>query len=223
MSAITEIINELQDSAHVIVDIPTRDGEHRRLTSVFKKREAPQFELVFPPNFLQFEDIELGTKCRLAVKHYDNAINLLAKVDVIDGDRTLLLTAMESISPESLRDYFRVTMNVPIQASHTPGPREVHAPWELTGNTVDMSGGGVLAFLPAKPINKSRIQLLIELPDHSEPVICVAHVVRTYRMRKQRYQVAFHFDEIDRKARDQIISSCLQEQRRQLRDNISVD
>jgi len=205
------------------VDIPIKEGEDQRLNCILKKTQSPSFKLFFAPNTLPRDTLEYGTSCRLVVKHGDSSINLNVRLDEADGDRSLLFTALESISPESLREYFRVMISVPIRASYQPGPREKNDAWELTGNTIDLSGGGVLAIFPGKPANNSRIQLKIDLPGQSAPVICKVRVVRTYRLRKNRFQVAFNIVAIEGKARDILISCCLQEQRRQLRDKVRVE
>lgn len=224
MSGIIDIINQLNENAKATIDIPLKTGEVQRTNCILKKQNAPEFKLLFPPDFLHLDQIIDESKCRLIVKHGDSAINLNVRLDGADGERTLLFTALESISPESLREYFRVMISTPVRASYQPGPREIkHQPWELAGHSIDLSGGGVLALFPGKPANTNRIQLEIDLPGQPHPVLCRARVVRTYRMRKKRYQVAFYFEEIEGKARDVIISCCLQEQRRQLRDKVRVE
>jgi c-di-GMP-binding flagellar brake protein YcgR len=224
VSAIAEIITELNNNANATVDIPVKKGESTRLKCLLKKTESPEFKLLFPPDTFTDQSPEIGASCRLTVKHGAASVNLKITIDDISGDRTLFCTAIESINPESLREYFRVMISAPIQASYLPGPREIKIrAWKLEGNTIDLSGGGLLALFSAKPSNTKRIQLEIDLPDQQTPVICQAMIVRTYRMRKKRYQVAFHFEEINGKARDAIISCCLQEQRRQLRDNVRIE
>ncbi len=224
MAGITEIINQLNHNAMATVDIPLKEGEDQRLNCIFKKTDAPSFSLVFAPNALSSVTIEDETNCRLIVKHGDSAINLNIRIDAVKNDRTMECTALESISPESMREYFRVMISAPIRAAYKPGPREIkNKSWQLSGNTIDLSGGGVLALFSEKPANTNRIQLEIDLPDQQTPVVCTAKVVRTYRLRKKRFQVAFNITEIEGKARDIIISSCLQEQRRQLRNKVRVE
>jgi len=224
VSGISEIINQLNENATATVDIPSETGEVQRLNCLLKKTEAPGFKLLFPPNFLQLDQLKYGSDCRLIVKHGEGAVNLNVRLEEADGDRALLFTALESISPESLREYFRVMVSTPVRASYQPGPREIkNQPWKLAGHSIDLSGGGVLVLFPEKPANTNRITLEIDLPGQQSSVVCQARIVRTYRMRKKRYQVAFNIEEIDGKARDLIISCCLQEQRRQLRDKVRVE
>ena len=127
-------------------------------------------------------------------------------------------TLRETGIPVSLREYFRVMVSTPIVASFEPASEDSRQrPWQVNGMTVDLSGTGVLAVFPAEFENRNHIFLDITLPDSDKRVDCVAHVVRTKKLRKSRYQIALHFDAITRKNRDCIITACLQEQRRQLR------
>lgn len=188
------------------------------------KKDAPIIELVFPPNSWDEAQLAMGEDCNLAVEHDGQTINIIARLDEVSGNRRLQFTAREPISPESLRDYFRVLTNVPIEASYIAGPREVKAKtWKMIGTTVDLSGSGVLAVFAEKPATTQNIQLIMTMPEEESDIVCLAEVVRTYRLRKNRYQVAFHFTVISSKTRDQVISFCLQEQRRQLRENVETN
>ncbi len=224
MPGITDIINELDDRANVVIDIPIQDGEDQRLNCLLRKREAPQLALFFPPKALAELDLKEDTRCRLAIRHHDNTLNVVATITAQENDRTLLLTAMESVNPSSMREYFRVTIDLPLRASFTPkqGPGHPQA-WTLEGRTVDLSGSGVLAMFKEKPRNRNGIELAFKLPERNNTILCQANIARTYRLRKHRFQVAFHFEQIDQKDRDLIIACCLQEQRRQLREKVRID
>lgn len=224
MSNIATILEKLKDGANTVIDFPDRNGEDLRYNSVFKPSEGNRFELIFPPDSWKESDLEMGVECLLAVKHKGNTVNLVARLDDLVNERRLAFTAKESVRPEALREYFRVSMNIEIQASYLPGPKEVaRKPWKMMGTTIDLSGGGVLALMPEKPLNQKRIMLDLKLPEPQGTVHSLAHVVRTYRLRKKRFQVAFHFDDMEQKTRDAIIAGCLQEQRRQLRENVQVE
>lgn len=224
MSGIAEIITQLDDRAMATVDIPLAEGEDQRLNCILKKAATPSFKLIFPSNTLPLDRLEYGRNCRLIVKNSGSQVNLNVRLDEADDDRTLIFTAVESINPEMLREYFRVMISAPVRASYQPGAKEIkNKSWELNGHTIDISGGGVLALFPGKPGNSKRINLEISLPNQQEPIVCQAKIVHTYRMRKKRYQVAFTFEHLEGKTRDIIISCCLQEQRRQLRDKVRVE
>jgi c-di-GMP-binding flagellar brake protein YcgR len=224
VARIIEILERINDKAATLVDLPGKNGENYRCKAVLLKKDAPVVELVFPPDSWEESSLMLGANCQLAVEHEDRTITLIACLDTVSGHRRLQFTAREPVSPESLREYFRVLINVPIEASYIAGPREVKAKtWKMIGTTIDLSGSGVLAVFAEKPPTTHNIQLVLSLPGEETPIVCLADVVRTYRLRKNRFQVAFHFGVVSSKTRDQIISCCLQEPRRPLRANVLTE
>lgn len=221
MAKIDEILDKLNDNAPTMVDLPSDRGEALRCNALLIKRESPLLELLFPPNSWTESDLKIGSYCNLVVDHKGLTVNLIARLDSVVGNRRLHFTAREPVSPEALRDFFRVSVNTQIEASYIAGPQEVKTQtWKMVGTTIDLSGSGVLALFPEKPPSTSRIQLIISMPDEEPPIVCLANVVRSYRLRKSRYQVAFHFENVTAKTRDQLICFCLQEERRQLRENV---
>jgi c-di-GMP-binding flagellar brake protein YcgR len=221
VARIDDILNKLNDNAQVVVDIPSNKGETVRCKALLVKKESPLFELVFLPNSWEADDLKIDANCNMVIDHKGDTINIIARLDSIGGPRRINFIAREPVSPETLRDYFRVSTNLPIEASYIAGAKEVNAQtWKMIGTTIDLSGSGVLALFAEKPASNNRIQLIITLPNEEEPVVCLANVIRTYRLRQKRYQVAFHFENITTKTRDVIVSYCLHEERRQLRENV---
>ncbi len=224
MSSITELINSLQDSASVLTSLPIKSGDATRLNCVYIKDQAPQFRLVFPPDALPTDQLDAQSQFKLSVKQENTSVTLNARIESIEDDRTLRVVATEPIDPKLLREYFRVTFRSPIKATYEPNPEETQSQaWKLYGETIDISGGGVLAIFPKEPQNRHNINLELLLPNKEEPMLCVAKIIRCRRLRKKRYRVAFEFDKIGNKTRDIIISFCLQEQRRQLRNKVRID
>lgn len=224
MSKIEKIIDNLNDGAHVVIDLPIGDQDTHRLNAAFQKDEGLEFELFFPPDSWNIEELQLGLNCQLTVKHKGGDVNLIAELDKVVSDRRLSFIAREPIKPEALREFFRVTTNVPIEIGYAPGPKEVKTKaWKMVGTTVDLSGSGVLGLFAGKPPSENRINISIEDPASETKILCTGDVVRTYRMRKKRFQVAMHFNAVDQVTRDRLIAFCLQEQRKQLREKIQVE
>jgi hypothetical protein len=223
VARIDDILNKLNDNSHVIVDIPSYKEEAIRCKALLIKKEPPLLELLFLPNSWIADDLKIGSNCNMVIDHKGNSVNLIARLDSVAGERRLHFTAREPVAPEALRDFFRVSTNLPIEASYVAGVKEINAQtWKMAGTTIDLSGSGVLALFAEKPPSNNRIQLVITVPNEAPPIVCLANVVRAYRLRQNRYQVAFHFDNISGKTRDQIVSFCLQEERRQLRENVRI-
>lgn len=221
-SNIIDTIRRISDSEMAEIDLSTKNGQIVRLNCIFKESEAPSFFLVFPPKTLP-EDIETSKSCPVAIKSKNVAVTITAKIEAISGDRTLELHAQKQVNPESLREYFRVDSKVPIIADyHQESLDGKSQSWTLEGKTLDISGSGILTILPEEPLNKHKIELRLSLNSGHDVVSCTGHIIRTKRLRRGRYQVAFHFDCVKPKNRDAIISFCLQEQRNQLRDKVQT-
>jgi c-di-GMP-binding flagellar brake protein YcgR len=221
VARIDDILNKLNDNAHVVVDLPSNKEESIRCKALLIKKDSPRLELVCLPNAWEVDDLRIGANCNMVIEHKGGTVNLIARLDSIAGPRRLHFIAREPVSPETLRDYFRVSTKLPIEASYIAGPKEVNAQtWKMIGTTIDLSGSGVLALFAEKPASNNRIQLIITVPNEEAPIVCLANVVRTYRLRQKRYQVAFHFENISVKTRDLIVFYCLHEERRQLRENV---
>lgn len=219
---ITKAIKRIPDSESAEIDIRTKVGKTLRLKGVYKESDSPQFFLVFPPKKLP-EDIDTEKLCPISIKTAKSSLTLSAKILSINGDRTLELLAKDTVKPESLREYFRVDTKIDIVASYTPKSEEERTgPWELTGKTLDISGSGILSILPEEPQSKHKIELTLTINNGKDSISCIGHVVRTKRLRRGKYQVAFHFDTMKPKERDAIISFCLQEQRSRLRNKVNT-
>lgn len=219
-NSIITIVRSIKDSELAKLRITGDDGEMIHLNGIYKKSEAPCFFLVFAPQTMP-KDLEVNQKCSVAINRNGTAeepVMLSTAIESFKSDRSLEMRALDTIDPVSLRDYFRVMMSAPIIASFQPTSDDSRQqPWQYHGMTVDLSETGVLAVFPVEFENKDNILLDITLPDSNKRIDCIAHVVRTKKLRKSRYQIALHFDTITRKNRDFIITSCLQEQRRRLR------
>ncbi|RPH38819.1 MAG: PilZ domain-containing protein [Desulfobulbaceae bacterium] len=168
----------------------------------------------------------MAQHCAISIRNHDEdtaPLSLNAKIEEIIGDRTLELTAKSSIDPTSLREFFRVAIHVPVVISFEPeSDDDLERKWSLSGETLDISGSGLLALFSEDCQDRQRIKIAIELSSPQASVVCVGHVVYTRRVRKGRWHIALHFDDIASKHRDIIISNCLYEQRRQLKETLQT-
>ena len=195
-ASITKIIKKIADSESAEIDITTANGQIIRLNCIYKESDAPGFFLVFPPKILP-DNIDKEQYCSISIKNGRASLTLTAKILKITGDRTIELSAKNTINPESLREYFRVDTKVAVKVWFDPASPEAKIqPWILEGQTLDISASGLLAILPGEPQTKHRISIEISLNDSDKNIKCLGHIVRCKRLRKGRFQVAFHFDSI---------------------------
>jgi len=218
---IIAIVNSIPDRQPATVTLTDLDGKRRQIACVFKESDAPSFFLLFAPDTLP-SDISKEWRCIFVSKDQDGkAITFSAKIIDITSTRVIELTANKSIRPEDLREYFRVNIKASIEVYYDPEPSdENEQPFELGGETVDISQTGVLTILPEECKQSKRLTLELNLPNPAEIVICSGRVVRAKRIRKNRWLTSFQFDNISPKAKDIIAKNCFSEQRRQLRENI---
>jgi hypothetical protein len=221
-ASISETIKKLSDSDIAKIDIPTVTGQTIRLNCIYKESDSPSFFLVFPPKKLP-ENIDIDQPCLVSINTGQTTLTLSAKITNIKGDRTLELTAQSRVKPENLREYFRVDTKVFINASFDPeSSSSRYRPWSFDGETLDISGSGVLAIFPGEPQNKHQINLFIDVRGDQKYIECLGHIVRIKRLRRGKYQISFHFDHISPKDKDSLISYCLKEQRNRLREKIQT-
>ena len=221
LSSIVDIIKKIQDSQAAEIKMQLLNGNSEQLKCIYKESIAPHFFLVFPPKQLP-TNIDTNLSCLVVVKDEERSVTFQAGIETIKGDRILEMFAQRPIDPTTMRNYYRADMRTNISASYEPGPEERAQAWTFAGETIDLSGGGALAIFPAEFPNKQRILLHINLPSTDKNIHCAAHVIRMIRLRKERWQIALQFDNLSQKEKDFIVSCCLSEQRRQLRERIQT-
>jgi hypothetical protein len=220
-STITHLLKSIADNQPARISLTTATGETLHLDCIYKEGLVPpRFFLVFPPKSLP-KEIDLSQQCLVSIHNTDEdttPLSLNAKVEEVIGDRTLELTGKRNIDPTTLREFFRVAIYTPVTIGSAPGFHEDRSrQWSIKGETLDISGSGLLALFDEECKERQHVAITLELPSPQGSVSCIGHVIYTRKARKGRWQIALHFDEIANKQRDLIISNCLFEQRRQLK------
>lgn len=219
---ISNVVKSIKDSHSAQVRIFTTSGDEIFLDCVYKEDIAPHFFLAFPPKVIP-DNLDLSRSVPIALKGAQPPLTINANIEDIHGDRTLYLMATEALDPTTLREFFRVDLNTKIIASFEPfDVDDKDNSWEITGETIDVSGTGILAIFNKELKNKQDIRLDIYLDYYNDYIKCEAHIVKMTRLRKEKYRVAFHIDKISPKDRDKIITCCLHEQRKLLRDRVQI-
>lgn len=213
------LVKSIRDSEVAKLTVHTTTGAELILDCVYKESVAPNFFIVptageFPTN------IDVNHPCTLSIhSNSGESLALAAKIAEITSRRSIELTAAKTIDPASLREYFRVDIRLPITISFkTKSDEESPRNWTLHGHTLDLSATGVLGLFPDECRTRQDIIIEIRLANPKTNIVCTGHVVRTYRTRSGRWHIALHFDDFVQGERDTIISNCLWEQRRQLRE-----
>jgi hypothetical protein len=152
-------------------------------------------------------------------------VSLEAMIVKVANRQTLQMVVRKSISHEQMREFFRVdtVTNVISKSFHTELFSDTNQPWSIEGQTVDISGSGILAIFDEKPQSDHQVRLEITIPSiEADTITVLAHQVRGQQLHDGRYEIAYHFDDITIEDRDKIIGCCLVIQRKMLRLKINI-
>lgn len=226
MTSDIQLLETIPDAKPVRVFLPiTGKSERYRASCVFEKSTPPKFNLLFKPGVLPTHMVDTTATCLINVDMGGPNLSIAARIKNIASEQILHMILEKSISHEQMREFFRVdaTTRVISSSFHPEFFDNNGEPWSIKGNTVDISGSGILASFTEAPPAAQQVRLEITLPT-SEPEVLsvVAHAVRTQKTGENSYEVAYHFDDIDPEDRDKIIGCCLIIQRKLLRLKVQV-
>jgi len=221
-SSLNNLVKSLQDNQPASIQLSTTAGYAVSIDCVYKESHAPSFFLVVPPGSIP-ADVDTSAPCLVTLQDETGAsFAITARILEVASERSIELTATKAIDPVSLREYFRVDLRTSITISYETMDPGSSRNWSLKGQTIDISGSGVLGLFAEEPHNSQSLFIDIRLTHPEKLIHCIGHVVRTNRLRGGRWQIALHFDNITGKDRDSIITNCLWEQRRQLRERVQT-
>ncbi len=225
-----DILEKIPDKKPVRVFLPLKNKEEtHRAQAVFEQGGDCQFRLLFAPGELP-KEVDTAREALIRVDMGGPTTSIEAHIrKMADSGQVLELELTKSVSHEQMREFFRVdaaTSVVSKPFTNTHFATDQH--WEIAGESIDISGSGILVTFKEKIPESKFISLQITLPTENEQtgendvVEIVAHQVRSYRLEGGGYQVAFHYDDISDEDRDKIIGSCLILQRKMLRLKVRV-
>jgi hypothetical protein len=227
MTTNTDILQNIPNGKPVRIFLPLlHSADLIRALALFQQTEPPKFSLIFKPGMLPVEEIDIQRPCIISIDMGGPAISLEAMIQQIANRQTLQMIVRKSISHEQMREFFRVdaVTRVISKSFHTELFSDTNAPWSTEGQTVDISGSGILAIFDQKPQGDHQVRLEITTPTIEPDTIKVlAHQVRSQQLHDGRYEVAYHFDDITPEDRDKIIGCCLVIQRKMLRLKVQVN
>ena len=226
MATNNEILHDIPDSKPVRVFLPLKNSKDRfRIQGVYQKSAPPVFSLFFKVGSLPVEAIDTKQPCIISIDMGGPSISLEANITKITNPQQLVMTALKAMSHEQMREFFRVDAVTSVIGRSFPSSVKTgkKQEWTLRGETIDISGSGILATFTERPPDDKQITLEITLPtDEPEVVTVLARPVRTVNTAKNQYDIAYHFEEISTEDRDKIIGCCLEIQRRLLRLKVKV-
>lgn len=227
MSSDINILQNIPRGKPVRIFLPLLNRpDHVRAQSLYQETEPPKFSLIFKPGILPIEELDLKMPCIISIDMGGPTISLEAMIQKVANHQTLQMIVRKSISHEQMREFFRVdtVTSVISKSFHTELFSNKNEPWSTKGQTVDISGSGILAIFDEKPQADRQVKLEITVPSiEKDKIKALAHQVRVQQLHDGRFEVAYHFDDITTEDRDKIIGSCLVIQRKMLRLKVKVN
>jgi len=226
MSTDPNILETISNGKAVRIFLPLLDRKERvRAHCVCRDINPPKFSLIFKPGLLPLDDIDTRQPCIVSIDMGGPTLSLEAMIQEIVNPQTLQMILQKSISHKQMREFFRIDAVTRVISSsfHTQFVNQNSEPWSMQGETIDLSGSGILAIFPKPPPSEKQVQLEIYIPSaEPEMIKVIAHQVRVQQQNDGRYEVAYHFDDIAVEDRDKIIGCCLVLQRKLLRLKVQV-
>lgn len=200
--------------------------ENERLRCFYGKGEPPGFTLIFPDGVLAADQVDTTRICVVMFDFIDQTITVTAAISAIKDSSTLELVAQETTTHTQARNYFRVDATTRVAASSVV-PKEMAREgesWRLLGDTIDLSGSGLLCSF-SEPLDKgTKVRIELTLPTQDiEIIMAFGHVVRCRKIEEHLYHIALHFDVIDSESQDKIMACCFELQRRYLRMRVRLE
>ena len=223
MSEESKILDKIDDDKPVRIFLPVKESsELLRSQCLYQKAEPPRFSLLFRAGCLPIEEIDQKKSCLITIDLGGPAVSLQAKILEVVDEQTLAMVLEKSVSYAQMRQYFRVDAATEVVCKSIT--REDSAlGWSVAGETVDISGIGLLVIFPEDPPEHHQCRLEITIPAPSPQVIrAMARRVRSRRRGDGSYEVAYHFIDISGRHRDAIIGCCFTLQRKQLQLKVRV-
>lgn len=159
------------------------------------------------------------------IESTDQTLSVAAVICALEPPCVLKLSAKDAVAHNQTRNYFRVDATTRVAASSII-PEELAREgenWRLLGDTIDLSGSGLLCAF-GEPMEKgSKVRIELTLPSREGYTIkAFGHVVRCKKIEEGLYHTALHFDMIDSESQDKIMACCFELQRRYLRMRVRL-
>ena len=199
--------------------VPGINGDILRLDCIVQITKPPRLEVTFMPNQVKTEDIDTEKECMVTLDIGGPTVTLKTSIENIVSNRKLELINIESVNHAQKREYFRIDANVPVDAHNLPSQET----FIYEGESINISGSGVLITLPERvPVDK-KLKLRINIPEpEAMSIECIAQVVRCDEGKDNDFIIALHFYTIEEEDQDAIIAFCMAQQRKQLRLKVLV-
>lgn len=227
MPSLDTFLPTIKDGMAVRASVPlVGSTEHERWHCFYGKGTAPNFFLSFPDGSLPEERVDKTRNCLVAFDFPHQSILVTAIIQGIEGPHSMELIAKDTVTHSHTRNFFRMDASTPVAAFSCSDDSEEEETnqWRMHGDTIDLSGGGLLCSFSDPLPPGTRIKIELTLPTRNMELISAqGHVVRCSKINEELYHIAIHFDLIDSENQDKIMACCFELQRRYLRMRVRLE
>jgi hypothetical protein len=213
------VLDHLKEYRVVKVLLPLLGGGQAAYDGVARVINAPQFEITFLPDQLNYDELSHDGFCRVSFDVAGEETSLKAKINSKLSDVKLLLEMVDSYTYTQKREYFRIDADLSVSFwladEESPQARFVKT-------SVNISGGGLRLPVADALATGTRVGLEIVIDEPQPAVVeCIAEVVGCHKVAGES-QLGLRFVDLEEEGQDAIIAYCLAEQRKQLRLKVKV-
>ncbi|MCF8025535.1 MAG: PilZ domain-containing protein [Desulfobacteraceae bacterium] len=216
---VDQYLTNLPEKTPVAVNVPVIAGDVLKCDAVAVLEQPPVLEVLFPPGVLPEPDrIDTAADCLVFIETGE-IVTLICTIEEIPLSDFIRVTVRNVIQHAEKREFFRGTatrLSVSWRKKGPSGQRKMSS-----ARGVNISCGGMLMISDQELRKKEKLAVEIRVPKPVEKTLKLdAIVLRVNQVRKNKWQVAVRFTNMDSESCDDIMAYCFAEQRRLLREQV---
>lgn len=216
-------LQHLGGKKSVKVYVPTRGTGTIPLEGIAQPVTTSVIKVLFPPDALP-TNVDPRGEFKLAIFVAGPTIAVHGRIRQIVNDRQLLLELREAYEHPQKREHFRIDVDLPVRYwRHEDGVEEPAEIFVSPSERINLSAGGMMLVVELAVELEDLLGVELRLPGPPREIVrAVAKVVRVVERGANRWAVGLCFIDLEKEARETLVSFCFAEQRRQLRTKVQV-
>lgn len=176
----------------------------------------PVLDVQLLPLQLSTENIKLTDECILFCEKFNSVLVVRAKIIECFTDRQIRLEVTETLRKEQQREFFRIDAEVCID--HWLPATTIQEVGKEELRRVNLSGNGLRFTTDLDLAENDLLEVSLKFPESPAGTVkAVGRVVRVFKTKSDRQEVAIKLFEVEEATQDKIVSFCLAEQTRRIR------
>ena len=216
----SDSLDYLKEPKSARMMVPLKGDHSWPLDCVARLANAPFVETVFLPEDFPLDQVDREGEFQISFEADGEPHALVARIETVLGPDRLKLLTLQTLVRTQKREYFRIDVFVKLKYRRVDAERKIP---KRVQDKINLSGGGI--WFPVQEALDEGETLAVEITLSEDPpkrVFALAEVIRMTGEKNAR-GVAVKFVEIDPEARNEVVTFCFAEQRRQLRKRLRIE